>query len=626
MIQGHQLSIDFGFGLLLDASDLVLELGERVCLVGRNGQGKTTLMKILAGLQEPDSGKIVCEPHTRVAYLPQSVPQDLTGSLLDIVLSGVDASAGLVTAYEELSMNLSDPPSSAELDRLQDLQDELDRRDGWGVRSDAEAALARLHLSPDLRFEDLSGGRKRQCLLIRALVSKPHLLMLDEPTNHLDIEAIHWLEDLLKGFAGSVLFVTHDRAFLRSVATRILDLDRGQLTSYPGDFDRYQELKQGVLDAESKAWSEFDKKLAKEEVWIRQGIKARRTRNEGRVRALKRLRDERKQRRDRIGNAKIVLQQAGRSGKRVIAVESLGFAWPDQPIVSGFDLELHSGDRLGIIGPNGCGKTTLLKLLLGELEPQTGTVHLGTRLEPIYFDQLRNQLDEHRTVHENLCDDSDTVFINGKPKHVISYLGDFLFSPERARSSVKVLSGGERNRLLLAKLFTHEANLLVLDEPTNDLDTETLELLETTLLDYTGSLIVVSHDREFLNNVVTSCVAFDADGTVGHYIGGYDDWLAQRPRLKPSATESEAKPASKPRQAKLKAKLTYNQRHELDTLPAKIEALEHEQTELNNKISSEGFYQQPAQQVQATVDRLEAIGAELLELYRSWESLDALSG
>jgi ATP-binding cassette subfamily F protein uup len=625
MIQAHQLSIDFGFGLLLDAAGLVLEPSERVCLVGRNGQGKTTLMKILAGQQQADSGQVVFEPHTRIAYLPQTVPQDLTGSLLDVVLSGVDASASILRAYEELSVSLSDPPSASELDQLQHLQDELDRRDGWGVRGDAEAALSRLNLSPELRFEDLSGGRKRQCLLIRALVSKPHLLMLDEPTNHLDIEAINWLEDLLKGFAGSVLFVTHDRAFLRSVATRILDLDRGQLTSYPGDFDRYQERKQAVLDAESKAWSEFDKKLAKEEVWIRQGIKARRTRNEGRVRALKRLRDERKQRRERIGSAKIVLQQAGRSGKRVIAVESLGFAWPDQEIVSGFDLELHSGDRLGIIGPNGCGKTTLLRLLLGELEPQSGVVHLGTKLEPIYFDQLRNQLDDDKTVHENLCDDSDTVFINGKPKHVISYLGDFLFSPERARSSVKVLSGGERNRLLLAKLFIHEANLLVLDEPTNDLDTETLELLETTLLDYSGSLIVVSHDREFLNNVVTSCVAFDADGTVGHYVGGYDDWLAQRPKLAPPVPQ-QAKPKAQQPKPKSKPKLSFTQRHELDELPAQIEALESEQKTLNAQIMSAGFYDQPAQDVRAVVDRLERVDAELLELYSRWETLDDLSG
>ncbi len=625
MIQAHQLSIDFGFGALLDEADLVLKPAERVCLVGRNGQGKTTLMKILAGQQTPDSGAVVFEPHTRIAYLPQTVPQDVQGTLLDVVLSGVDASAAVLQEYEQLSARLSDPPTSTELGRLQDLQEELDRRDGWSVRSDAEAALARLSLSPCLRFEDLSGGRKRQCLLIRALVSKPHLLMLDEPTNHLDIAAIHWLEDLLKGFSGSVLFVTHDRAFLRSVATRILDLDRGKLKSYSGDFDRYQERKQADLDAEAKAWSEFDKKLAKEEVWIRQGIKARRTRNEGRVRALKRLREERKQRRERVGSAKIVLQKAGRSGKRVIAAESLGYAWPDQSIVSDFNLELHSGDRLGIIGPNGCGKTTLLRLLLGELDPQSGVVHLGTKLEPIYFDQLRNQLDDDKTVHENLCDDSDTVFINGKPKHVISYLGDFLFSPERARSSVKVLSGGERNRLLLAKLFIHPANLLVLDEPTNDLDTETLELLETTLLDYTGSLIVVSHDREFLNNVVTSCVAFDADGSVRHYIGGYDDWLVQRPQVEAAPVEKSAKKQSKPAPKLNQPKLTFTQRHELERLPAQIEALESEQQELNSLIMSDGFYDQPHDDVQRTVDRLEALSNELLERYARWDELDALA-
>lgn len=624
LIQAHGLTIDFGFGPLLDGSDLVIETGERVCLVGRNGQGKTTLMKILAGLQEPDSGSLSFEPHTRIAYLPQEVPTDLSGSLMDVVLGGTDGSAALLEAYEALSEGLSDPPQQAELERLQSLQEELDRRSGWGVRTAALSALSRLDLAPEDRFEELSGGRKRQCLLIRALVSKPQLLMLDEPTNHLDIGAIAWLEELLQGFMGAVLFVTHDRMFLNSMATRILDLDRGQLSSWPGDFQLYQKRKHAALEAEAKAWSEFDKKLAKEEIWIRQGIKARRTRNEGRVRALKRLRQQRKERRERIGRAKITLQEGARSGARVIEAVAIGFAWPEQPIVEDFTLELQRGDRLGIIGPNGCGKTTLLRLLLGELEPQRGHLKLGTNLAPIYFDQLRNQLDEEKTVQQNVSEEGDTVFVGGRARHVISYLGDFLFSPDRARSRVGVLSGGERNRLLLAKLFTKEANLLVLDEPTNDLDTETLELLETILLDYQGTLIVVSHDREFLNNVVTSCVAFDADGSVGHYAGGYDDWLAQRPAIDREEDAPEPVVAKAPREAKPKTRLSFKESYELEQLPARIEGLEAEQLALNEAIMVPGFYQGPPSEVQRVTNRLAAIEEELLQHYEEWERLEAL--
>ncbi len=626
VIQGHGLSIDFGFGPLLDDCGLVIEEGERVCLVGRNGQGKSTLMKILAGLQPPDAGTLTMEPHTRIAYLPQDVPTDLSGSLLEVVLGGTEGSATLLEEYESLSEHLSDPPKPDELTRLQFLQEELDRRSGWGVRSAALSALARLNLEPEARFEALSGGRKRQCLLIRALVSNPHLLILDEPTNHLDIGAIAWLEALVEGFMGAVLFVTHDRLFLSRTASRILDLDRGKLTSWPGDFALYQKRKQAALEAESKAWSEFDKKLAKEEVWIRQGIKARRKRNEGRVRALERLRAERKARRERIGQAKITLQEGSRSGVRVIEALGLDFSWPDQPIVENFSLELQRGDRLGIIGPNGCGKTTLLRLLLGELEPQRGQVKLGSNLAPIYFDQLRGKLDEKKTVQHNLSEEGDTVFVGGRPRHVISYLGDFLFSPDRARSLVKVLSGGERNRLLLAKLFTQEANLIVLDEPTNDLDTETLELLEGILLDYKGTLLVVSHDRAFLNNVVTSSVAFDADGKVRHYAGGYDDWLAQRPALPEEMARAEApKPEkSKQKKPKEKTRLSYKERYALEQLPGQIEAIEAEQVALNEAVMSPGFYDGSKTEVQRVTERLSVIDDELLQLYEEWERLDAL--
>jgi ATP-binding cassette subfamily F protein uup len=620
-IEAHGLTIGFGFGLLLDQAALTLKAGERVCLVGRNGTGKTTLMKILAGLQAPDQGAVSAPPHSRIAYLQQAVPEDLSGNLLDIVLSG--GGVEFLDRYETLAESLSDPPTEPELNELQELQEELDRLDAWTVRSDGRAALARLDLDPDDRFEALSGGRKRQCLLIRAIVARPHVLILDEPTNHLDITAIDWLEDLVRGFRGAVLFVTHDRAFLRATATRILDLDRGKLTSWPGDFGLYQERKQAALDAESKAWHEFDKTLAKEEVWIRQGIKARRTRNEGRVRALKKLRLERRARRDRIGQVKIAVQEGGRSGARVIEAKKLSYAWPDQPIVDGFDLTLLRGDRVGIIGPNGCGKTTLLRLLLGTLAPQSGTVREGTKLLPLYFDQLRNQLDDERTVQQNLCDNGDTVFIDGQPRHVISYLSDFLFSPVRARSRVAVLSGGERNRLLLAKLFTQEANLLVLDEPTNDLDTETLELLETTLLTYAGTLIVVSHDREFLNNVVTSCVAFDADGGVRQYVGGYDDWLAQRPAVAEpgqSAPSAKATPVAASPAVK---KLTFKERHELEALPGSIETLEAESEQVSEALNDPSLYAAPQSELETVTKRQSAIKSELAEAYARWEQLTA---
>lgn len=623
LIRASGLNINFGFGPLLDDVGLGLEAGEQVCLVGRNGQGKTTLMKILAGILEPDDGDVFVEGDAGVAYLQQAVPDDIRGPLLDVVLGGAGGSAELLEEYNALSSSLSDPPKDSELDRMQALQEELDRLDGWNVHMEAEAALAKLSLEPQDQFEELSGGRKRQCLLIRALVARPQVLILDEPTNHLDIQAIGWLEDLVRGFQGAVLFVTHDRAFLRATATRILDLDRGKLTSWPGDLELYKERKNAALEAEAKAWSEFDKHLAREEVWIRQGIKARRTRNEGRVRALKKLREQRTERRARIGKATITLHDAGRSGARVITAENVHFAWPDLPIVEDFTLELQRGDRLGVIGPNGCGKTTLLRLLLGDLEPQSGIVDLGTKLQPLYFDQLRDQLDESRTVQENLCDDSDTVIVGGNSRHVISYLNDFLFSPDRARSPVKLLSGGERNRLLLAKLFVQEANLLVLDEPTNDLDAETLELLETTLLGYKGTLIVVSHDREFLNNVVTSCVAFDADGQVRHYGGGYDDWLMQRPALEVGSESARAPTQGGSRTPK--KKLSFKEQHELALVPGEIEALEAEQSELTERMMDPGFFGGgTSDAVQEVTARLSVITDELSERYERWEALETL--
>ena len=622
------LTLAYGLKPLMDEAEFSLDEGERVCLVGRNGEGKSTLMKILVGMAVPDAGEIHFAPHTRVAYVPQEVPDDLVGSLLDVVLGGSGGSAELLAEFDDLSTSLGEDPSDESLLRLQEVQEELDRRDGWGVREAAQTAIERIGLTPEERFSALSGGRKRQCLMVRALLSKPAVLLLDEPTNHLDVRAIHWLEDLVRGFAGAVLFVTHDRAFLRAVSTRILDLDRGKLTSWPGDYDLYRKRKAAALDAEEKGWAEFDKTLAKEEAWIRQGIKARRTRNEGRVRALKKLREERKARRDRIGSAKIRLQESERSGKRVIEANALSFAWPDKPIVEDFHLEIQRGDRLGIIGPNGCGKTTLLRLLLGSLQPQSGSVRVGTKLEPLYFDQMRDQLDEDKTVQQNVTDRGDTVLLYGKPRHVLGYLSDFLFSPQRARSPVSILSGGERNRLLLAKLFVHEANLLILDEPTNDLDTDTLELLETTLLGYQGTLILVSHDREFLNNVVTSCIAFDEDGVVRHYAGGYDDWLQQRPQgaARPTPQVSASGPAPQPeaekRTGQTARKLSYKERRELEALPSKIEGLEREQTQLNEQMAAPEFFTGSRGEVERVTQRLAQIEPEILELMERWENLE----
>ena len=632
LIHANGLSLAFGLKPLFDDAALRLDAGERVCLVGRNGEGKSTLMKVLAELVTPDTGEIHCADHTQVAYLPQEVPQSLGGSLLEVVLAGSDGSAALLDQYEALSAALQDSSEPADWQRLQELQEELDRRDGWAVREAAELSLERIGLSPEQPFDALSGGRKRQCLLIRALLAKPGVLLLDEPTNHLDIHAISWLEDLVRSFAGAVLFVTHDRAFLRSVSTRILDLDRGKLTSWPGDYDLYRDRKAAALDAELKAWSDFDKHLKQEEAWIRQGIKARRTRNEGRVCALKKLRVERVDRRERIGSAKITVQESERSGKRVIEAFHISFGWPDLPIVDDFSIEIQRGDRLGIIGPNGCGKTTLLRLLLGELSPASGSVRLGTKLEYLYFDQLRGQLDEAKTVQQNVTEGGDTVVINGSPRHVMGYLNDFLFSPQRARSPVSSLSGGERNRLLLAKLFVHEANLLILDEPTNDLDADTLELLESTLLDYQGTLILVSHDREFLNNVVTSCIAFDEDGSVRQYAGGYDDWLEQRaaPARPSASTEPRGGQAPRggqtPPNAQVRNKLTFKEKRELEQLPEQIGVLEHEQISLNEVLAAPGFFAGDRREVTRVTERLAALPEQIARLMERWESLEAREG
>ena len=623
LLRASDLHLDYGFGLLLDGAGLSIARGERVCLVGRNGAGKSSLMRVLAGLQRPDEGRVETQDNCRIAYLTQEVPTGLAGSALSVVLGGEGGAQALLDEHAELSAGLHEGSGADELERLHELQEELDRIEAWTLPERARAALDRLGLDPEAEFGALSGGMKRQVLFARALLNRPDLLILDEPTNHLDIGAIEALERRLVAFTGALLFVTHDRAFLQAVATRILDLDRGKLTSWPGDYGRYKELKAAALDAEAKAWSEFDKNLAKEEAWIRQGILARRTRNEGRVRALKALRLERKARRERIGQVRMHLHAADRSGKRVITAEDLSFAFPDKPIVDGLDLELNTGDRVGIIGPNGCGKTTLIKLLLGELEPSRGTVKAGTRLEVVMFDQLRGQLDPERTVIDNIADGADTVMVNGKPRHIIGYLRDFLFSPERARSRVAVLSGGERNRLLLAKLFLKAANLLILDEPTNDLDAETLELLELTLLEYPGTLLLVSHDRHFLNNVVTSSIAFDADGQVRHYPGGYDDWLQQRPAIEAEEPAPvDPKKAAKPKAAK--RKLSYKQAKALEALPEQIEAMEARQEELTEALNDPALYADGGSAAAPLQGELTQLEAELEAAYTQWDELETL--
>ncbi|MCG8100371.1 MAG: ATP-binding cassette domain-containing protein, partial [Candidatus Thiodiazotropha taylori] len=497
LITLRNLHLSFGDAPLLDGIELSIEKGERIALLGRNGMGKSTLMKVIMGSQQADDGERVVSNGVSVARLIQEVPQDVEGTVFDLVADGIGDLAEKLKTYHRISHRLAEGDQSL-LDSLAKAQHDLEAAGGWQLEQRVETTISRTGLDADAQFSELSGGMKRRVLLAQALVAEPDLLLLDEPTNHLDIEAIDWMENLLLGFSGAVLFVTHDRAFLRRLASRILELDRGELTDWPGDYDNFLRRKEEMLNAEALANARFDKKLAQEEIWIRQGIKARRTRNEGRVRQLKSMRDERSKRRSSMGQVKMQLQSAARSGKLVVEVDDVSYSWEGEPIIRGLSTTIMRGDRVGIIGPNGSGKTTLLNLLLGQLQPAQGQVKLGTQIQVAYFDQLRSQLNESLSVQENVGGGSDKVEIDGKSKHIISYLQDFLFTPERARAPVDALSGGERNRLLLAKLFTKPANVLVLDEPTNDLDIETLELLEELLVSYQGTLLLVSHDREFL--------------------------------------------------------------------------------------------------------------------------------
>ncbi len=622
----QDVSLAFGGPALLSHADFSMERGERVCLLGRNGTGKSTLLKLLDGTLQPDTGTVVRISGLTVARLEQEIPDAVDGTMFDVVAAGVGPAGELLARYHHASLSVAADASDTALRGLERLHHALDAADAWQVQTRVETVLQHLALDPELPFAAASGGRKRQALLARALVRQPDILLLDEPTNHLDVQAVEWMEQYLIDRGTTLVFVTHDRAFLRRVATRIVELDRGMLVDWGGDYDTYLARKDAVLDVEAREWAEFDRKLAQEEVWIRTGIQARRTRNEGRVRNLEALRAERGQRRERVGTVRLQAQEAARSGRLVVEARGVSFARGDRPIVRDFSTIITRGDRIGLIGPNGSGKTTLLTLLLGELAPDQGTIRLGTNLDVAYFDQLREQLDEEASVFDTIADGADFVQIGGATKHVHGYLQEFLFPPERARTPVKALSGGERNRLLLARLFTRSFNLLILDEPTNDLDIETLDLLEALLLEFSGTLIVVSHDRAFLDNVVTSTLVFEGQGTIGEYAGGYADWLRQRPapveaRVTAVRAPSAATPAPRPPK---KRKLSFREQQELAELPDRIDAVEGERSALYAQLADPRFLRDGSA-VTISTGRLAELDAELARLGHRWEELELIA-
>ncbi len=622
LINLRNISLAFGGPPLFEDISLRIAKSERICLLGRNGTGKSTLLKVIAGELQPDSGVIDRQQGVRVALLEQDVPHDLRGTIYEATAQGLGSVGRLLGRYHDLSRRMEQGDANLQ-DELAEVQRKLDSNHGWAHQPAIEQVLSRLKLPADQPVASLSGGMLRRVLLARSLAADPDILLLDEPTNHLDIESITWLEEFLLRENLTLVFVTHDRAFLRNLATRIVEIDRGRLFDFASDYDTFLERKEELLHAESQEHARFDKKLAEEEIWIRKGIKARRTRNEGRVRALQKMRDEYRQRRERLGTARFSLHEAERSGKLVAEVKGLSFAYGDSLVVKDFATMVMRGDRIGIIGPNGIGKTTLLKLLLGEIPPHQGSVRHGTNLQTIYFDQLREQLDPDLTVQQNLAGDQDTVMVGGRARHVIGYLQDFLFTPDRARSPVRILSGGERNRLLLARLFTREANVLVLDEPTNDLDLETLDLLEELLAEFQGTLFLVSHDRAFLNRVVTSTMVFEGGGRIAEYVGGYDDWLRQRPKVE-TMTRPKTQAKEKPRQERAR-KLTFKEKRELAELPQHIETLETEVAELHARMADPDFYRNSGEQVALATAHLERIEKELAEAYSRWEELDALT-
>jgi ATP-binding cassette subfamily F protein uup len=636
LIQLKNIQVSFGGPALLDNLSLTVEPNERICLIGRNGAGKSTLMKVLNKEIKADSGEIIVQSSAVVAQLEQEVPRDISGSVYDVVASGLAETGELLSKFHALNEE-DDIGSEDWMKRFEQVQHKLEACNGWHFQNTIDTVISRLELNPDVDFSKLSGGIKRRVLLARALVQEPDVLLLDEPTNHLDIEAIVWLEDFLLSFNGSLVFITHDRSFLRRLATRIIEIDRGKASSWPGDYDNFLRRKEETLHAEELENARFDKKLAQEEVWIRQGIKARRTRNEGRVRSLEKMRNERGERREQQGTAKMQVNVGERTGKRVVEVENINYTLPNgRVLIDDFSALVQRGDKIGLIGPNGVGKTTLLRVLLGEIKADSGKLIEGTNLQVAYFDQLRSQLDENRSVKDNLDRGADKVTVNGQEKHVISYLQDFLFTPDRANSPVNALSGGERNRLLLAKLFIKPANVLVLDEPTNDLDVETLDLLEELLLNYAGTVLIVSHDRTFINNLVTSCFVFEGNGKISEYVGSYDDWLRQKPKAKKDPTKnkkanknttdsspSQAKTKEKEQHKKSEKKLSFNDQQELNKLPNEIEKLENKVTELEAKMADPEFYKQEHIKTAAVTDELQEINATLKTKYQRWEDLEA---
>lgn len=628
LVSLQEVNLAFSGPRIFDGLDLHVEAGERVALLGRNGAGKTTLMKVLAGQQQVDEGRVTWQKGLQVAFLPQEVAPDISGSVFENVLSGLGPRGGLLNRHHQLAHRLQTEHTPELMRELDDLQAALDHTGSWDVSRQVEEAIARMKLDPDRDCRELSGGQKRRMLLARALVCKPDLLLLDEPTNHLDIDSMQWLEEFILDYSGTVFFVTHDRMFMERLATRIIELDRGRIFSWSCDYKTFLGRKQAALDVEAAEWGHFDKKLAEEEVWIRQGVKARRCRNEGRVKALERLREEKKAQRKEIGQVRMRAQEVDPSGHRVIKVSNLGFWYGERLLIKDLTTQIMRGDKIGVIGPNGSGKTTLLRLLLGKLAPCKGKVSHGTNLQVAYYDQFREQLEEERTVAQNVSGESDTILINGKPRNIIGYLQDFLFTPDRARTPVKVLSGGERNRLFLARLFTRPSNVLVMDEPTNDLDIETLELLEELLLEYPGTLLLVSHDRSFLNNVVTSTMVLEGDGQVNEYPGGYDDWLSQRkPAGPPPAVKTKVPKEirQEKRKPEVPRKLSFKERRELDGLPARIEKLEAEQKGIYALLADLAFYQREPEEIQRARDRSKELSEELQRAYQRWEYLEDLA-
>ncbi|HGL5812544.1 TPA: ABC transporter ATP-binding protein [Citrobacter koseri] len=629
LISMHGAWLSFSDAPLLDNAELHIEDNERVCLVGRNGAGKSTLMKILNREQGLDDGRIIYEQDLIVARLQQDPPRNVEGSVYDFVAEGIEEQAEYLKRYHDISCLVMTDPSDKNLNEMARVQEQLDHHNLWQLENRINEVLAQLGLDPNAALSSLSGGWLRKAALGRALVSNPRVLLLDEPTNHLDIETIDWLETFLKSFNGTIIFISHDRSFIRNMATRIVDLDRGKLVSYPGDYDQYLLEKEEALRVEELQNAEFDRKLAQEEVWIRQGIKARRTRNEGRVRALKAMRRERSERREVMGTAKMQVEEAARSGKIVFEMENVSYQVDGKQLVNDFSAQVQRADKIALIGPNGCGKTTLLKLMLGQLQADSGRIHVGTKLEVAYFDQHRAELDPDKTVMDNLAEGKQEVLVNGKPRHVLGYLQDFLFHPKRAMTPVRALSGGERNRLLLARLFLKPSNLLILDEPTNDLDVETLELLEELIDGYQGTVLLVSHDRQFVDNTVTECWIFEGGGKIGRYVGGYHDARGQQEQhlafKQPVVKKTEEVVAPKAEIVKRGSnKLSYKLQRELEQLPQLLEELEAKLEALQAQVADAAFFSQPHDHTQKVLADLSHAEQELEQAFERWEYLEAL--